>query len=177
MKAHTKSTIAAAAFAIFVIGPLTYWAVDRSSPVKFLEGSLAPDTIDAGGAMAAMRSIQWLRFDCANTVIADIEDANGRQWKLPNFSVRTPDHDLCVKATSERDAKAGIARPAPICIVNSVSSPPERGVHTVKPVDGKPGIASGPAKYQVVVEFRCGTVGSWMRPIKVVAPALVFSVR
>jgi len=178
MKVTTKnSTIAAAAFAILAVGPATYWMVDRSPPVKFLEGSLSPDVIDAGGAMSVRRSIQWMRFDCANTVISDIEDAKGEQWKAPNFSVRTPDRDLCIKATSERDAKAGIARPAPVCIVNSVSSPPERGVRTVKAADGKPGIASGPAKYQVVVEFRCGAVGSWMRPIKVVAPALVFAVK
>ena len=173
----TRSTMAAAIFAIFVIGPATYWMIDRSPPVKFLEGSLAPNVIDAGGAMSVRRSIQWMRFDCANTVISDIEDAKGEQWKAPNFSVRTPELDLCVKATSERDAKANVVRPAPICIVNSVSSPPERGVKTVKPENGKPGIASGPAKYQVVVEFRCGAVGSWMRPIKVVAPVLVFGVK
>lgn len=156
---------------------LAWFAVDRSPPIKFLDGGLWPQEVDDGDGLTVMRSIEWLKFDCTNLVTGYVQDANGVQDKQANFSAPVPDKETCFKATAERDAKAGIKRDRPTCIVNSRSAPPVRGIRTTKRNGPGSGTAQGAATYHATVDLQCGMLGKLMTPIQVVAPPLSFVVK
>lgn len=148
-----------------------YLAVDRSPPITFISGAVDPREAIAGSALSVEREIEWLRFDCTNTVIGYIQDSDGRHHKQEVFSAPTPDKDKCIADTAERDKKNGTTRDAPTCIVPSRSDPPRRGIlSSLKS-------AYGPATYNVTVEFHCGLIGVLMRPIKVTATPLRFTIK
>lgn len=148
-----------------------FFLVDRSPPIQFIEGSVEPEVITPGDSLTVRRAIVWTRFNCSNVVTAHIRDVNGLQHKQMNFSAPTPDEALCQRETREANRKAGLPTDRPICIVRSVSAPPARGVQTTK------NMAAGPATYHVEVEFRCGLLGNYMDPIRVVAPPIRFEAR
>lgn len=154
---------------------LVYFAIDRSPPIRFLDGAVSPIEVAAGEPLTVTRSIEWVRFDCTNVVSGYIQDATGVQDKQAHFSAPTPDKDRCIKDTAERDRAAGVTREQPACIVNSRSAPPQRGIKTANGSGSRtaPGIAS----YHATVNLECGFLGRFMEPIRVVAPPLTFTVK